>query len=322
MDSGYREIATRPDGLMYIENYISDDYARRIEEVITKSSQALFNENASEKEELIHLKKRQVKHYGYEFRYGTNDCDGGKPLTDPESRMPEVLTQLFEKMLEEKLISVVPDQMTVNFYEPGQGIPPHTDNINAFGEYIISLSLKSSVQMEFRENGTKRCCKCYLRPNSLLVLKGDSRYNWSHLIAERKHDLIIDEKNIPTVKKRQKRISLTFRKIKDVGEQPVKEGPVKSDAGEIKLPMTDVEAVEFERAHVHEVYNGIADHFSSTRHSAWPGVARFIHAMDPYSMMVDVGCGNGKYLNLRNDLYSVIINLAHSKSLRVNDFFL
>lgn len=315
MDSEYREIATSPDGLTYIENYINEDYARRIEDVITKSSQALFNVNPSDKEELIHLKKRQVKHYGYEFRYGTNDCDGDKPLTDPDSRMPEVLTELFEKMLHDKLITDVPDQMTVNFYEPGQGIPPHTDNINAFDKYIISLSLKSSVKMEFRENGTKRCFKCYLRPNSLLVLKGDSRYNWAHLIAERKHDLIIDEKNVPIVKKREKRISLTFRKIKDAGGQSVRAEPKKPD--EINLPMTDVEAVQFERAHVHEVYNGIADHFSSTRHSAWPGVAKFIRAMDPYSMMVDVGCGNGKYLNLRKDLFAVILFFIHSKSFKI-----
>ena len=68
--------------------------------------------------------------------------------------------------------------------------------------------------MEFRKNGTKNFSKKYLQANSLLVLKGDSRYNWSHSIAERKHDLIEYQKGGFHVVKREKRISLTFRKIK------------------------------------------------------------------------------------------------------------
>lgn len=67
--------------------------------------------------------------------------------------------------------------------------------------------------MEFRQLETKKSAKLNLEPNSLLVLKGDSRYKWSHLIAERKHDLIFNKENCLTVKKREKRISLTFRKV-------------------------------------------------------------------------------------------------------------
>ena len=44
----------------------------------------------------------------------------------------------------------------------------------------------------------------YLRPASLLILKGDARYKWKHGIAARKSDNGL---------KRQRRISLTFRKI-------------------------------------------------------------------------------------------------------------
>ena len=76
---------------------------------------------------------------------------------------------------------------------------------------------------------------------------------------------------------------------------------------ELNLPRNDSEARNFELSHVHTVYNQIADHFSNTRHSAWPGVAKFIESMEQYSQMIDVGCGNGKYLNLRKDLFCVII---------------
>jgi alkylated DNA repair protein alkB family protein 8 len=232
-------------------------------------------------------------------------------LTEPEQKMPALLNKLFEKLIADKIINVTPDQMTVNIYEPGQGIPPHTDNINAFENYIISLSLKSSVQMEFRENFSKRFAKIYLKPNSLLVLKGDARYNWSHLIAERKHDLLVNKQNNATIVcKRDKRISLTFRKVKtNASEKSLNEivsiNKQHNEKTEIDLPKSDLEAIEFERSYVHVIYNEIADHFSHTRHSAWPGVAKFIDSMDPFSLMLDVGCGNGKYLNLRKDLFCV-----------------
>ena len=74
---------------------------------------------------------------------------------------------------------------------------------------------------------------------------------------------------------------------------------------EIALPSSDKEAIEFEKAFVHTIYNEIADHFSHTRHSAWPGVAKFIDSMSPDATMLDIGCGNGKYLNLRNDIIAV-----------------
>ncbi|RCI16512.1 hypothetical protein L249_2416 [Ophiocordyceps polyrhachis-furcata BCC 54312] len=51
----------------------------------------------------------------------------------------------------------------------------------------------------------------------------------------------------------------------------------------------------YEDIHVHEVYEAIAEHFSSTRHKPWPRVARFLQGQRPGSVGVDIGCGNGKY---------------------------
>lgn len=204
LDSIFKQSNQLPEGLVYIPDFIDDSYAQEIVEFLEKHD--FFKDKQD-------LKKRRVKHFGYEFQYGTNDCDENKPLTDPESQMPKICDKLIEKMLSDKLIKHAPDQMTVNFYEPGNGIPPHIDNVNAFDNYIISLSLCSSVMMEFRQAETKKFSKLNLEPNSLLVLKGDSRYKWSHLIAERKHDLILNRDQCLTVRKRDKRISLTFRKV-------------------------------------------------------------------------------------------------------------
>lgn len=68
------------------------------------------------------LKHRLVKHFGYEFLYGTNNCDASKPLL--EQQIPESCTKLWPRLTKHvsHLAFAEPNQLTVNKYEPGQGI--------------------------------------------------------------------------------------------------------------------------------------------------------------------------------------------------------
>lgn len=79
-------------------------------------------------------------------------------------------------------------------------------------------------------------------------------------------------------------------------EQNMETAPSQSAAGA-------VHAEEYEATHVHAVYEKIAPHFSSTRHSPWPRVAAFLQAQHPGSIGLDVGCGNGKYLDVNPTLH-------------------
>ena len=56
-----------------------------------------------------------------------------------------------------------------------------------------------------------------------------------------------------------------------------------------------------------KVYEEIADHFSGTRHTPWPNIADFLKQQSPGSLLVDIGCGNGKYLGVNKDLFEVIM---------------
>ncbi|TVY31268.1 tRNA (carboxymethyluridine(34)-5-O)-methyltransferase, partial [Lachnellula occidentalis] len=69
-------------------------------------------------------------------------------------------------------------------------------------------------------------------------------------------------------------------------------------------PATD-EAESYEEQHVHEVYEQIASHFSSTRYKPWPIVSSFLSSLPPGSIGLDVGCGNGKYLSVRRDVFII-----------------
>ncbi|KAK6955563.1 hypothetical protein Daesc_003203 [Daldinia eschscholtzii] len=76
----------------------------------------------------------------------------------------------------------------------------------------------------------------------------------------------------------------------------------------------DTNAAEsYEQQHVHSVYETIASHFSSTRYKPWPFVASFLASLPPGSVGLDVGCGNGKYLDVNRDI--VIIGSDRSANL-------
>ena len=56
-----------------------------------------------------------------------------------------------------------------------------------------------------------------------------------------------------------------------------------------------------EQTHVHEVYSKIAKHFNETRYKPWPLVEQFLYSLQSSVSILDVGCGNGKYLSIRPD---------------------
>jgi len=61
-----------------------------------------------------------------------------------------------------------------------------------------------------------------------------------------------------------------------------------------------------------KVYETIASHFSSTRHSPWPRVTEFIRQIPPGSLVADIGCGNGKYLGINRNIYMVYLSFLLS----------
>ena len=168
----------------------------------------------------------------------------------------------------------------------------------------------------------------FLKPRSLLVMSGPSRYVWTHGIVPRTYDLVPaqqqgqleDEKSPETinsensnkdeVKYRTTRTSFTFRKIlpdkKCACAFPdhcdTLRTSLKSEEGEVEGKGSSSSSMtpwQLEATHVHRVYDEIASHFSSTRHTPWPRVKDFVLGLEEGSAVLDVGCGNGKYFGLK-----------------------
>ncbi|KAL0323188.1 UNVERIFIED_CONTAM: tRNA (carboxymethyluridine(34)-5-O)-methyltransferase [Sesamum angustifolium] len=73
-----------------------------------------------------------------------------------------------------------------------------------------------------------------------------------------------------------------------------------------KCSSSEVQATpEIEKKYVHRVYDAIAPHFSSTRFAKWPKVQTFLNSLPSGSLVLDAGCGNGKYLGLNPNCYFI-----------------
>lgn len=77
-------------------------------------------------------------------------------------------------------------------------------------------------------------------------------------------------------------------------------------------------SVALEQAYVHDVYEQFCE---SSRSRPWPRVQEFIEGLEPGSLVCDIGCGNGKYLNVSGgNIFNVggekcrrLCEMAHEK---------
>ena len=123
------------------------------------------------------------------IRYG-NSIYGNEKL-DP---IPGYLLDLCYKLIDQKILDALPEDVTVNTYYPGNKMTPHIDKAEA-GPVITILSLLSDAKL-ILTYGTKRE-NIILPARSVIQLKGVYRTHWKHSIEKLEH----------------KRISIVFRQL-------------------------------------------------------------------------------------------------------------
>lgn len=130
--------ASLPEGLLLIKDYITQEEEEELMLCIGWSSNntqsdygddqfnssktpssnddtaTTIDQNSAQQQ----LKHRRVKHFGYEFRYGSNTVDKDKPL---DAAIPKNCRNIIQRMKYDGYIKDEPDQLTVNEYMPGQG---------------------------------------------------------------------------------------------------------------------------------------------------------------------------------------------------------
>ncbi|KAG9226418.1 hypothetical protein CCMSSC00406_0003297 [Pleurotus cornucopiae] len=85
-------------------------------------------------------------------------------------------------------------------------------------------------------------------------------------------------------------------------------------APKVEATVVDQDAQKYEQLHVHEVYEQIASHFSSTRYKPWPIIANFLASLPTGWVGLDSGTGNGKYLPLPADRPGCLLTIGMDRS--------
>ncbi|KAI0638648.1 hypothetical protein C8Q77DRAFT_1092081 [Trametes polyzona] len=165
-----------------------------------------------------------------------------EPGSSYPSRLPACLTNLLSSLEDLLRPAVPPDthellfspspkshngpprarQAIINLYWPGEGISPHVDLLDRYGDGIIGVSLGSGCVMRFSraENAagdasqeTSGGCGLYLPKGSVLVMTEEARYQWTHGIEKRFEDLVEDASDASrsVSLERDVRLSITFR---------------------------------------------------------------------------------------------------------------
>ena len=181
-------------GLVYMPDFLDEAHERRLVEWI-------------DRQEWSRELKRRVQHYGWRYDYKAREVDSSMRL----GPLPAELSVLAERLFKEKLMPRLADQVIVNEYQADQSITPHIDNMKGFADGIATISLLESWEMIFHAPRSKEKVPRLLERRSVAVMRDEARYRWKHEIRKRKSEPPLDQggKRRP----RQRRISLTFRKV-------------------------------------------------------------------------------------------------------------
>ncbi|MEV0644056.1 alpha-ketoglutarate-dependent dioxygenase AlkB [Phytomonospora sp. NPDC050363] len=148
--------------------------------------------------------RRRVQHYGFRYDYKRKSVDPDLYL----GPLPAWAAKLAARLHADGHAPRPLDQLIVNEYLPGQGIASHVDCVSCFADTVLSVSLGSSCVMDLSRRDRSEKVPLLLEPGGLLVLSGESRYDWLHGIPARKSD-----RHDGRVLTRGRRVSLTFRTV-------------------------------------------------------------------------------------------------------------
>ena len=182
--------APLPPGLLYFPDWLSD----------AEHDSAVSEIDSHEFETGL---ARRVQHYGVRYDYGSAQI--AKIGSAPP--IPKNLYLIGEKLFKECNFERIPEQVIVNEYKSEQGIAAHIDK-DSFGPMVATISLIENWYMTFLSPDGREAIDVLLAKNSLAIMTGASRSQWTHEIKKRKN-----EKIGGLTTPRIRRLSITFRTI-------------------------------------------------------------------------------------------------------------
>ena len=188
-DADQRSVSAAP-GLYYLPEFIT---AEQQAEIIRRLDSAEWNNDL----------RRRVQQYGWRYDYRARAITPDMYL----GALPEWLQALARQVYDATgLFDRAPEQVIVNEYRGAQGIAEHTDH-PGFGPAIATVSLLEDWEMNFAPRYRQPTRPALLENGSCLTMTGLSRNRWTHCIPARRDE--------PGGRRRGRRISLTFRTVRN-----------------------------------------------------------------------------------------------------------
>jgi DNA oxidative demethylase len=164
----------RPEGLLYVEDFISPAEERKLLD--------LFDELDFRTLEMRgQTARRTVRHFGLDYDYENGALVPADPLPAEMQWLRERVAEIMERDPEDLV------QILVSRYPEGAGIGWHRD-APMFGSKIAGVSLLSPTRMRFQRTvgGERSVGEQQLVPRSAYVLSGKARWSWQHSIPATK----------------------------------------------------------------------------------------------------------------------------------------
>lgn len=120
--------------------------------------------------------KKNTKSRNSIQRFGSNVPYKGSLVS---KTIPEYFNFLLDKLIDQSLVAVKPESVTINEYLAGQGITPHIDSKGS-GEVITVLSLLSSAEMVLSNKKLQHTVE--LPPRCLCQMRDEIRHIWQHSV--------------------------------------------------------------------------------------------------------------------------------------------
>ncbi|KAE8421576.1 hypothetical protein BDV36DRAFT_292223 [Aspergillus pseudocaelatus] len=164
----YQELPIKPHGILWQEDFITPSHEAQLISIFQNQL------------EWPSRSGRISLHYGYSFDYKTFGIDPDIPYKEfPDWLQPLIPTTEGRP----------PEQVCLQYYPPGSGIPPHVDAHMAYDQ-LYALSIGAPIMMQFRR-GEERV-DVDLVPRCMMQMTGESRLFWTHGIKKRKNDTLAD----------------------------------------------------------------------------------------------------------------------------------
>ncbi|KAJ3393758.1 hypothetical protein HDU84_001165 [Entophlyctis sp. JEL0112] len=218
-----------PRGLLYFPHAVSPIHAERILAIVddpvarwtTASHSSPSSIETSESATAARSIRRRLQFYGLQYYHTSHNLAVLQPVEALDQSMSMdnfkwLTDHILQQISPSYLVPMAPNQILVNEYINNAGLACHLEDVQAFGDYILTLSLLNPVWMDLKpaENEGSSgmpAMRILLEPNSLLVMHSDARYLWKHGITKSRSVQMMDGEQSVKRDARYRRLSLTFR---------------------------------------------------------------------------------------------------------------